>query len=166
MRVAEDGDRGPVVDAVYVHGPEITASVLQSVPVSHLSNFVSYASSLEQALVVLKYSGFRYPVTGEHAPDEPTLAELRALAADAPATLRLIEQIKQERPRLTRPDGSDPEGFAERVAAAYREYVMDTRSPALKIAEEAGVPVATARSWIREARRRGKLPAGRRGRAG
>lgn len=162
MRLAERDDGAVAVDAVYVHGPEVTASVLQSIPVSHLSKAVSFAD-LEAFLTVLKYAGFGYPVTQV---GDPPLALLREQAAGAPATLRLIEQTKKDRARLTRPDGSDPDGFAIRVAEAYREYVMETRSPALKIADEAGVPVATARSWVREARRRGKLPQGRKGRAG
>jgi hypothetical protein len=73
---------------------------------------------------------------------------------------------RSQPPRGTRPDGTDPDGFSAKVAAAYREYAPQTRAPALKIADEAGVPVATVRSWIREARRRGKLPQGRKGRAG
>lgn len=162
MHVTE-GDNGPlVVDGVYVHGPEITASVLQAIPISHLAVAASFADSLFTLLAFLKYSGFHYPVTVEG--DEPSLATLRQQADGAPATLRLIERAKRE--RLKRPDGTDPDGFAERVAAAYREYVMETRSPALKIAEEAGVPVGTARGWIREARRRGKLPQGHKGKAG
>lgn len=167
MRVAERDDGGGlVVDAVYVHGPEVTASALQSVPVSHLAIAAGFADSLYTFLTVLKYGGLGYPVTIEHGQDEPTLAALRERSAGSPPSLRLIEQMKKERPTLTRPDGSDPDGFAERVADAYREYVMETRSPALKIAEEAGVPPGTARGWIREARRRGKLPQGHKGKAG
>jgi hypothetical protein len=166
LRVAERDDGKLVVDGVYVHGPEVTASMLQTVPVSHLATAVSFVGGLEGWLSLLKYGGFRYPVTEEHDGAEPSLADLRDQSLDAPANLRLFERAKQERPKLTRPDGTDPEGFAQRVADAYREYVMETNSPALKIAEEAGVPVATARSWVREARRRGKLPEGRKGRAG
>jgi hypothetical protein len=171
MRIAERPGGGLVVDAVYVHGPEVTASVLQSVPVSHLGKFLSIfgdAGSPYDVLDVLKFGAYfdDYPVSTEHETGEPTLASLRELANGAPATLRLIEQARRQRTALTRPDGSDPDGFAGRVAEAYREYVMQTRSPAVKIAEEAGVPVGTARGWIREARRRGKLPQGRKGKAG
>ena len=165
MRVAER-DGGLVVDAVYIHGPEVTASALQTVPISHLATAAGFADSLFTFLTVLKYGGLGYPVTIEYGQDEPPLAALRDQSGGAPASLRLVEQMKKQRPLLTRPDGSDPDGFAERVADAYREYVMETRSPALKIAEEAGIPVGTARGWIREARRRGKLPQGRPGRTG
>ncbi|MFI1449066.1 hypothetical protein [Streptomyces virginiae] len=65
------------------------------------------------------------------------------------------------RPRLTRPTGGDPESFYALVAQAYREVSAQTGKPAPVLAEEAGVPVATVRRWIAEARRRGSLPPGR-----
>lgn len=71
-----------------------------------------------------------------------------------------------DRPRLRRPDGSDPDGFYRQVAGAYSSLVCDTSRPAKAMAEEAGVPVATVHRWIHEARRRGFLPVGRQGRSG
>jgi hypothetical protein len=41
-----------------------------------------------------------------------------------------------------------------------------THHPAKAMAEHSHVPVSTVRGWIREARLRGKLPPGTRGRAG
>lgn len=70
-----------------------------------------------------------------------------------------------DRPPLTRPSGSEPDAFYQGVAAAYREYVVQTTAVGVRIAEEAGVPVTTAHRWIREARRRGYLPAGKQGKA-
>lgn len=64
-----------------------------------------------------------------------------------------------------RPDGSDPDGFSRQVAAAYERLVLTSHRPNVALAEEAGVPVATARRWVLEARRRGHLPPGERGRA-
>ncbi|WP_330347509.1 hypothetical protein [Streptomyces sp. NBC_00582] len=68
---------------------------------------------------------------------------------------------KGSRPRLTRPGGEDPERFYALVARAYREVSAQTPRPAPVLADEAGVPVATVRRWIAEARRRGHLPPGR-----
>lgn len=65
------------------------------------------------------------------------------------------------RPKLTRPTGDDPDKFYALVARAYREAAAETAKPAPLLAEEAGVPVATVRRWIAEARRRGQLPPGR-----
>lgn len=69
------------------------------------------------------------------------------------------------RERLTRPDGTDPDGFYRRVADAYREVSVTTRAVAPVLAEEAGVPVATVHRWVMEARRRGFLPPSRRGKS-
>lgn len=65
------------------------------------------------------------------------------------------------RPKLTRPTGDDPDEFYGLVARAYREAAAQTARPAPLLADEAGVPVATVRRWIAEARRRGHLPPGR-----
>jgi len=78
-----------------------------------------------------------------------------------------LPHIKAEAPRLTRPDGTDPETFYRRVAEAYTAAVAKgTRKVAPTLAAEAGVPVPTVHRWIAEARRRGFLPPARKGRAG
>ena len=184
-----DHERWVITD-VYVHGYGLTATDLQAVPLTKfdlIMNMLGYwrdggddkpkppPGTIMDGDVIADVindfaakAGYGTAVTF-HNPDEtgtedPTLAELRDLAADAPDEPPMLPDA--ERSKLTRPDGTDPDGFAERVAAAYREYVQTTRAPAQKIADEADVPIATARSWIREARRRGKLPQGRKGRAG
>lgn len=75
-------------------------------------------------------------------------------------------QLFAKREPLTRPDGSDPDGFYRQVATAYNSAVLTTAAPAPLLAEEAGVPVATVHRWISEARRRGFLAPARKGRAG
>ena len=165
LRIAQRGDGRWIVNGVYVHSPEITATALQRVPISHVDLVMNLlpGMDLERLELVTKYGGYGYPILDD--PPEPTLAELRREAAGAPAEFRLLEPAG-ERARLTRPDGSDPDGFYAQVARAYIEYAPQTRAPAVAIASEAEVPVATARSWVRESRRRGKLPAGRKGKAG
>jgi hypothetical protein len=73
---------------------------------------------------------------------------------------------RPKRPPLKRPDGQDPDFFYRGVAEAYTDTLRRTSAIAPALAEEAGVPVATVRRWIQEARRRGFLPPARRGRAG
>ena len=163
MKVSDESGMWLVTD-VYVHGPEVTASVLQQVPVSQLNVIMNLVGEWDPDTIAEAMNedlGQQVIADPDH---EPSLARLRKRAENAPATLP-VERAKS-RPRLTRPDRTDPEGFYALVGAAYREYALQTRAPAVKIAEEAGVPVATARSWIREARRRGKLPQGRKGKAG
>jgi hypothetical protein len=177
IRVTEVDGRWLITD-VYIHGPALTATDLQAVPLTQLDlimNLIGYWNETQAIMdpdiiadvhnELAAKAGYGRAVTHNlDDEDEPSLAGLRDLAADAPPDLP--KHPAAERARLTRPDGTDPDGFAARVAAAYREYATQTRAPAVEIAREAGVPVGTVRGWIREARRRGKLPEGRKGKAG
>lgn len=149
---------------VYVHGPEVTPANLQAVPVAQIERMLNLVQIDPHTLTtVLTYGGLDYQIL-EDSDGSLTLAALRETAVGAPSDFRILEPIS--RPRLTRPDGADPDAFYERVADAYREYAPQTSKPGTKIAEEAGVPLGTVHGWIREARRRGKLPPGRKGKAG
>lgn len=59
-----------------------------------------------------------------------------------------------------------PDSFYEAVAAAYRQLVGASSRPIGELAAANDVPVTTAQRWVREARRRGKLPPGHPGKAG
>lgn len=59
-----------------------------------------------------------------------------------------------------------PDAFYDAVAAAYRSLVTTSSTPIGDLAAANEVPVTTAQRWVREARRRGKLPPGRAGKAG
>jgi hypothetical protein len=164
LRISGHGDRW-VVDGIYLHAPEITATALQRVPVNQVDLAMNLGGpvDLEALKISIMYGGLGVPVLDE--PPEPTLAELRKQSDAAPRELRLVEPLA-DRPRLGRPDGTDPDGFYAEVARAYIEYARQTRAPAPEIAREAGVPAGTARGWVKEARRRGHLRPGRKGKAG
>jgi hypothetical protein len=165
MRISQRDDGQWVVTGVYVHGPEVTASTLQAVPVSQLDLIMNLSTmDLFDLQTLMKYGGHGAPTLSDDG--EVSTAALRAQAEGAPEELRLIEPLAQDRATLTRPDGSNPDAFYARVADAYREHALRSRAPSVGIATEAGVPVATARSWVREARRRGHLPPGKKGKAG
>lgn len=68
--------------------------------------------------------------------------------------------------KLVRRQEDSPEMFARKVARQYRYYSSVSSSPTKALAEAAEVPMTTARWWIREARRLGELPPGRRGKVG
>lgn len=71
-----------------------------------------------------------------------------------------------KRQRLGRPVNDTPhETFYRRVAEAYRSAAMESGRPAVVLAQENNVPVETVRRWVKEARRRGHLTGGRKGRA-
>jgi hypothetical protein len=166
--VGEPGGRRRIV-GVYVYGPEITASDLQEVPVRNLDLYlnlgrgVSPHSSLQtlDEIATLRHRG---PMVYEPAAPGETIEQLEARVAQAADAMP--QPAVSTRKRLTRPDGTDPDAFYRQVAQAYREYAPETRAPAVAIAKEAGVPAGTAQGWVREARRRGFLPPGRKGKAG
>ena len=61
------------------------------------------------------------------------------------------------------PEGNrKPDEFYRQVAAVYGSLSGASGSPAVKIAERKGLPVSTVHRWVKEARRRGFLPPGRR----
>jgi Arc/MetJ family transcription regulator len=59
-----------------------------------------------------------------------------------------------------------PDAFYDAVAAAYRGLVGNSSRPIAELAEANDVPLTTAQRWVKEARRRGKLPPGRPGKSG
>jgi hypothetical protein len=64
------------------------------------------------------------------------------------------------------PPGAKPDWFYERLAAVYRSLAQRSNRPAVLLAERNGVPVTTVHRWVKEARRRGFLPPGQKGRRG
>lgn len=90
------------------------------------------------------------------------LANLPGLVADGMSG----EQFFRELAPLARRKGDDPDEFSSRVAWYYRMFAATSAKPAKDIADHSHVPVATVRGWIREARLRGKLPPGKKGKAG
>jgi hypothetical protein len=59
-----------------------------------------------------------------------------------------------------------PDAFYARVAEIYGDLAKETDAPATVMAEANDVPVSTVHRWVKEARRRGLLGAGRRGAVG
>lgn len=107
------------------------------------------------------------------AGDNITTDTLRALPVSRLENLHGVtgvavpqQQFVRELAPLKRHQGEDPDEFSGRVAYYYRVFAAISSRPAMEIAQHSGVPVGTVRGWIREARLRGKLPPGTRGRAG
>jgi hypothetical protein len=162
LRITQPAYGSPAVTGVYVHGPDITSTVLQAagLSVSRLRTvFDVIGADIGTLETVIKFGAYGAPVADG---SDQRVADLEDHAASGPPELRIIESASRK--PLSRPDGTDPEGFYRRVAEAYREYAMKTRAPAAGIARESGVPVRTVHGWIHEARRRGFLPPGRKAR--
>jgi hypothetical protein len=61
-------------------------------------------------------------------------------------------------------DRRKPDTFYAEVAERYQWLASMARRPAEELAEANGVPATTVHRWVKEARRRGFLPPGQRGR--
>lgn len=161
-RLAEQDGRF-VVTRIIIDGERIDSGTLRRIPTGRIESIVnnpkdSYRSLLRPA------SGGGPWATEFVQVDEQIDAFLETDVVRLPARPR--ENRESARPKLSRPDGTDPEGFSRRVAEAYMDATLTTHHPAPLLAEEAGVPVTTVHRWILEARRRGYLPPARKGKAG
>lgn len=152
-----------MVSDLYLHGPVLTADMLREISLSRLEAWRN--AEVDHPLFT---SGARGKDSRERAgsDEDLTVAELRQRARKVRERREDVAQAFAQVEKLTRPDGSDPEKFYRQVALAYRQYAIETKAPARAIADEAQVPVTTVHRWIREARQRGFLPPGRKGRAG
>jgi hypothetical protein len=81
-----------------------------------------------------------------------------------PGSIR--RSIVRKTARLKIPDGAKPDSFYRQVAKTYSHLARGSNRPAAELAEVNDVPVTTAHRWVKEARRRGFLPPGRKGRRG
>jgi hypothetical protein len=59
-----------------------------------------------------------------------------------------------------------PDTFYKQVAAIYAELAALSSRPTADLADAVGIPATRAAGWVKEARRRGFLPPGQRGRRG
>ncbi|MFY1703925.1 acyl-CoA carboxylase epsilon subunit [Micromonospora sp. WMMA1923] len=172
-RVGErDGRRA--VDAVMVAGGPLDSQALRSIPMARIESALNHPKfgMLNAKLAVdddvlrsLADRGHLFPE--EFAAIDAALgAYLEKAPQPSGETPGASHAWRRRRKPLTRPDGSNPDGFYRQVADAYNDLIVSTSAPAPILAEEASVPVPTVHRWIAEARRRGHLPPARRGRAG
>ncbi len=157
VRCRDDGRGGvEIVELFIASQGRITAATLRDVPIGRIEARINGSPLLLAAAR-----------SAEEAPDP--LRE-RLETGPVKSFRNMVEATNDDQyptvnQPLKRPDRTNPAAFYGLVAARYLILVQRTAKPAVEMAEEAGVPVATARRWINEARRRGLLPVGRQGRA-
>jgi hypothetical protein len=83
-----------------------------------------------------------------------------AKAASRPPSARIAARLRNNT------GGGYADDFYAAVAKAYQGLAGSSARPVAELAAANEVPVTTAQRWVREARRRGKLPPGRPGKAG
>lgn len=92
------------------------------------------------------------------------------LSAAPPGTRGTIKGDARSLRQMLRPKVPDtrpyPDEFYAEIANAYTYLASSSRRPAAQIAEVFGVPTKTVHRWVTEARKRGHLAPGRKGKAG
>ncbi|MET7431974.1 hypothetical protein ABZT16_23775 [Streptomyces flaveolus] len=147
-----------VVDQLVIRGADrVDSATLKSIPIGWLEGVINIDQNA-RALAAEAESSTRLDLA---------LAEVELLVDEMTAKrTTAAPKSGSKREPLQRPTGTDPNFFYRQVAEAYNDVLRTTSVIAPVLAEEAGVPVATVRRWIQEARRRGFLPPARQGRAG
>jgi hypothetical protein len=147
--------RGPggrlVLGGLRIDGPP-TAELLRAIPVGRIE-----AAANAQLAVVDDVSSEAEPVTLSRRTSHPA-DDITGWETSDPTAA-----VSRPAPGAAR---GRPDDFYRDIARAYAELAQSSPRPASVLAEENGVPVTTAHRWVKEARRRGFLPAGRPGKAG
>ncbi|HEY6798594.1 MAG TPA: hypothetical protein VI248_28280 [Kineosporiaceae bacterium] len=180
IRTVRRGGKREIV-AICAYGDDAPV-ILRDLPMSRIEFFARQLPDLECELTEWHPRADsddaldRAIVAAWEAPDDPNREWGRPAAVVATslvppgsmlaASLGLgVHDKPAGREPLRRPTGKDTDDFYRRVADAYNEVMTRTRAVAPVLAEEAGVPARTIHRWVAEARRRGFLPPGQKGRA-
>jgi hypothetical protein len=159
----EPRDGRLVVVGLYVHGREVTPTVVHQLPLARIA-----ATHLYPEMVAGELQPPPPPWQWSRATPDMTTGDLRAVAAklreQRPGRRRVTRRSVTRLSKL-REDGLTDSFFAE-LASVYRSAAAESRAPAKVIADELGVPVKRVHRWVREARLAGALPPARKGAVG
>jgi hypothetical protein len=141
--------------AVATISEPITSETLRSIPVTAMTSWANLPEVRERIKTLLAVEPVSTGGDVRNVRQVPVFEEA-APARRPPLRFRGAKERKK------------PPAFYEQIADAYRWLVHHDHdaSPAERLRKENEVPVSTTHRWIKEARRRGLLGPGARGRAG
>jgi hypothetical protein len=140
----DDGRLEPMELHLHLGDEPVTAAGLRAVP---LGRITAWTNAPPVAARIREHIHERVVLPG---PDDFATMHSRGFSA---RPLRIPD----------RPYGDD---FYRQVAAAYSALAEQVARPAAELAEVNDVPVSSVHSWVKEARKRGFLGPGRKGKAG
>jgi hypothetical protein len=151
FQATERGRLEPV--ELRLDGPVLDSSTLRRLPLTVMETFANtvWRGELEDMLDIAPEGDLH---DRNYMP--PQFSE--------PGSIR--RSIVRKTARLKIPDGAKPDNFYQQVAKIYGHLARGSNRPAVELAEVNGVPVTTAHRWVKEARRRGFLAPGQKGRRG
>jgi hypothetical protein len=151
----------------YVNRPEVRQRVLDSIdqadhPRRYFLDVLALVPLISQDAVVHPHA-----IAARAEVGNPTV---RVAQARETETAQPIRPMKTRRlgtaVDLSAPAHRKPDEFYQEVANQYGQLVATSNRPAAEMAELYGIPVTTVHRWVKEARRRGFLGPGRKGRRG
>lgn len=176
LTLADDGKLE--LDELYMH-QRLTTDVLRSLPLGQITaacNASPEAESIKSKLRIPapdleRLVSYFATTFGSGKVDHWIAQSFRAQREGSGVEQPPRREDPHEAPRartprrtLKAPAGARyPDSFYEKVAEQYLAAAAASARPAAELAERSDVPVSTVHRWVKEARRRGLLPRGRRG---
>lgn len=141
----EPGARDGIMSRLGTPGPDLRrlAAHLQTTPGPKVAHWVARSMRAQ-----VKGSGEPQAPMPRRKPWRPQVMQVPDLRVAVPKTVPY------------------PDEFYVAIADAYRFLALVSARPAVELADANNVPPSTTRRWIKEARRRGLLAPGQKGRAG
>jgi transposase-like protein len=159
---------------VVVHAERsgLTGQMLRTLPLARLQAAVNRPGLADQVRQRIRAADRPIDLAAfvptEIRADQPEMLGSSPEDRTSDAPLGVLDQQILDRawsvdPKIVAPAGSrKPDAFYELVAERFALLAATGHRPAAAIAEASGVPATTVHRWVREARRRGLLPAGER----
>ncbi len=163
VRFAEKAERGFAAVEMLAEAGAVSLNTrhLRGIPLGRLEaavNHPQHRARLRELIEPTSEAHIRPPVYGDDA--EPVTAE------GWPWWMYRPQKPRVPRLKLKVPPGNTkkPDSFFEQVAERFAYLSTVSARPATDLAEANGVNVTTVHGWVKEARRRGLLAPGERGR--
>ena len=140
-------------------GTPIDTSLLRRLPLAHMRVFANAVIDYREQLAN-QQGPMNVPTSGRATDPLDRTAYPQAMQPGHPHPKQNV------RKRLKVPAGAKGDGFYRQIASVYSALAAASNRPAVELAAANNVPVTTAHRWVKEARRRGFLPPGQKGRRG
>jgi len=140
-------------------GTPIDTTLLRRLPLAHMRTFANTFLDVRDQLAD-QHGPMNVPVGGRPTDPLDRTAYPQAMQPGHPHAKQHVRR------RLKVPAGAKGDGFYRQVATVYSALAAASNRPAVELAAANNVPLTTAHRWVKEARRRGFLPPGQKGRRG
>lgn len=153
LRFGDDDGRLRVVEMHWAPGTPVSPDMLRRVQLGKIETWVNRHENARELRERL-------------ARREPNLRRLASSLDEEGGKLASMPRYRIAHLPVPEGRGRYPDSFYQRVGELYSYLEATEGGAASSLADANDVPVTTIHRWVKEARRRGFLPPGRRGKAG